>query len=134
MDERRKPTSLGVLIIGDSVTLGIVTVLGFATHAELNTAPLRMLTTFLPLIASWVMLLPFSGVYRPENTRSPRELWRPVWAMILAAPMAGLLRAIWLGVTVIPIFVVVLGGIAALAILGWRSIYWAIWMRRTTNG
>lgn len=133
MDVRRNSTSLVVLIIGDIVTFGIVTVFGFATHGELNTASARMLTTFLPLLLSWVMLVPFSRVYHLNNTGSVSDLWRPAWAMIIAAPLAGLLRALWLGTTIIPVFVVVLGGIATLAILCWRCIYWAIWMRRTTT-
>jgi hypothetical protein len=43
--------------------------------------------------------------------------------MVLAGPLAGWMRALWLGQGVAPIFVVVLGGISALSLLAWRTIY-----------
>lgn len=82
-----------------------------------------MLTTFLPVLAGWLLIAPFFGVYRKACVLEARHLWRPFYAMILAAPMAAFLRAAWLGRPVIPIFVVVLGGVCALAMLAWRSIY-----------
>jgi len=46
--------------------------------------------------------------------------------MVLAGPMVGWLRGVWLGQVILPIFVVVLGGISALAILAWRAIFWLV--------
>lgn len=124
------PGSRWVLIVGDMLTLGLVTVAGFATHNELLNAGTRMLTTFVPLSAAWLMAAPFLGAYSGNHLQERRDLWRPFWAMVLAGPMAALLRALWLRTTIVPIFVIVLGGIAALAIFTWRLIYWLVYSRK----
>jgi hypothetical protein len=43
--------------------------------------------------------------------------------MILAAPLGAWLRGLWLGSPVLLNFVWVIGGVNALAILVWRSLY-----------
>jgi hypothetical protein len=58
--------------------------------------------------------------------------------MVLAGPFAGWLRGLilgWLagaplGQPVQPLFVVILGGVAALALLAWRALYLLIATRR----
>lgn len=117
---------LAWLIFGDVITLSLVTVFGFATHGTLATSGSRVLSTLIPLIASWVLLAPFVGVYHLTWTADLRQVWRPFWAMILAAPFAAWMRGVWLGTPILPIFVVVLGGISALAILAWRIVYWLV--------
>jgi ABC-type xylose transport system permease subunit len=59
-------------------------------------------------------------------TSNPKQLWRPVLAMLLAAPLAGLLRAMMLNSVVIPLFVLILGGSAALGMLVWRGLWWLL--------
>jgi hypothetical protein len=116
---------LPLLIFGDLLALLIITLIGFANHNELLTFPVgRMLTTFLPLLAGWFLIAPWLGLFRPEITSNPRQLWRPVLAMVLAAPLTGLLRALMLNIIVIPLFVLILGGSAALGMLVWRSLWW----------
>jgi Protein of unknown function (DUF3054) len=117
------------LLVGDIVTLGLVTIFGFATHGTLGSAGVRILSTFLPVVMSWFLVAPFLGAYRLEWVVNWRQLWRPFWAMVLAAPFAAWMRAVWLENVVIPIFVVVLGGISAIAILIWRLVYWIILTR-----
>lgn len=117
------------LVIGDSVTLAAVTAFGFASHGTLGSAGMRLLTTFIPLLVAWFLVSPHLGVYDPARVIDPRQLWRPFWAMVLAAPFAAWMRAAWLGTVILPIFVVILGGISALAILLWRSLYWIIFLR-----
>lgn len=120
-----------ILWIGDLLTLALVTVFGFATHNEAGTAGARMLTTFLPLVFAWLMVGPHLGVFVPQLAAEPRQLWRPFWAMVLAAPLAAWMRGLligWLqgaplGLPIQPIFVVVIGGVCALALLAWRALY-----------
>jgi hypothetical protein len=111
------------LMAGDALTLILVTIYGFASHNELAAGGARMFTTFLPLLLAWLLMAPFLGVYDPERTGDPRQLWRPFWAMVLAGPMAGWLRGMLLGQPILPVFVLVIGGVSALALLLWRSIY-----------
>jgi hypothetical protein len=123
------------LVIGDAITLAVVTLYGFAAHATLGTAGARMLTTYLPLLVAWFLIAPHLGVYNLSWAGEFRQLWRPFWAMVLAAPFAAWLRAVLLGTAVLPIFVVVLGGVSALALLGWRFLYWVVLSRvKRTDG
>ncbi|MEW6093874.1 MAG: DUF3054 domain-containing protein [Chloroflexota bacterium] len=119
------------LLLGDVLTIALLTLIGFATHGELQTSFLaRMFTTFLPLLAGWFLIAPWLGLFRPEITKEPRQLWRPFLAMLLAAPIAGTLRAVMLGSVVLPLFVGILGGSAAIGMLIWRAIWLLIHRKR----
>ena len=123
------------ILIGDAIALVLVTVYGFATHETLGTAGTRLLTTFIPLLVAWLLIAPYLGVYQLSLVGEFRQLWRPFWAMVLAAPFAAWMRAAWLGTAILPVFVVVLGGVSALALLAWRFLYWLITTRmKRTHG
>lgn len=122
-----------ILLAGDMVTFALVTIFGFATHGTLDSAGMRMLSTFLPVLVAWLLFAPFFGVYQPGMAAEFRNLWRPFLAMVLAAPFAAWLRGVWLGTVILPIFVVVLGGICALAVLAWRGFYLLIITTRKRN-
>jgi len=119
-----------ILVSGDVITLGIVTVLGFASHGEAETAGVRMLTTFIPLVVAWLLIAPHLKVFEMQQADDFGQLWRPFWAMVLAGPMAAWLRGMMLGAPIQPIFVVVIGGISALALLAWRGLYWVTISRK----
>jgi len=121
---------ISILVIGDVITLVLVTGLGFATHGTLDSAGFRMLTTFVPLLIAWIAVAPFLGAYDPGRAIQPRQLWRPFWSMILAAPLASWLRAVWLNAPILWVFVLVLGGFSALGILAWRALYALLYARR----
>lgn len=123
------------LILGDLLAIALVTVIGFATHGEtgLGFAP-RMLTTFGPVTLGWFLVAPFLGLFRPEITSDPRQLWRPFLGMVFAGPLAALLRAFLLHTVVIPIFAVVLSGFAGLGMLAWRLIWQRLEQSRFANG
>ena len=117
--------STSVLILGDCCALAVITLIGFANHNELLTFPAgRMAATFIPLLAGWFLIAPWLGLFKPEITSNPRQLWRPVLATLLAAPLTGLLRGLMLNSVVIPLFVLILGGSAALGMLVWRMLWW----------
>jgi hypothetical protein len=118
-----------ILFSGDIIAAAIITAWGFSSHDRLGTAGFRLLTTFVPVLTAWLMVAPFLGVYDPHRAADPRQLWRPFWAMVLAGPMAALIRAFWLGGAIAPIFVIVLGGFSALGLLAWRIVYWFFFAR-----
>lgn len=111
------------LLIGDAIVLLLVTLTGFASHERLSSGILRILSTFVPLLTGWVLIGVHVGVFDLAKAADPRQLWRPFWAMVLAGPFAGWMRALFLGTGVSSIFVVVLGGISALSLLVWRTLY-----------
>ena len=122
-----------VLTIGDIITLAIVTIIGFASHGSADTAGSRMLTTFIPLVAAWLLIAPYLKVYDRNIVLEGSQLWRPLWAMVLAAPMAAWLRGLMLSSPILPVFVVILGGVSAVAILIWRGLYWLVATRLKRN-
>jgi hypothetical protein len=122
------------LIIGDTITLGIITVTGFASHGETDLSFLpRMSTTFIPLVVSWFLIAPWLGLFDKQIVSNPNQLWRPPLAMLLAAPMTSILRATLLNGTALPLFTLILGGSAALGIFIWRGIWGWINQRQSAR-
>lgn len=109
--------------MGDFLVLVLVPLIGFASHQRLADAASRFLPNLIPWFAAWLLVAPHLGVFDLQLASQPRQLWRPFWAMLLAAPMGGLLRSVWLGTPLIPLFVLIMGGISALALLVWRAVY-----------
>lgn len=120
------------LIVGDLIALGMITIIGFASHGETEISFLpRMLTTFIPLVISWFLIAPWLGLFDGQITSNPKQLWRPPLAMLLAAPMASFLRAALLDSATLPLFTLILGGSAALGMFIWRGVYAWINQRRS---
>ena len=117
------------LVAGDVLVLGLVTMYGFASHDLLGTAGWRLLSTFGPLLISWFFVSPHLLVFDLDRAAQPGQLWRPFWAMVLAGPLAAFLRGMLLNAPIIPLFVIVLGGTAAIALLVWRALF-LIFLRR----
>ena len=113
-----------ILYTGDVLAIAIVTVIGFATHGEANLSFLpRMLAAFIPLTVAWLLLAPWFGLFQSEIKSNPKQLWRPIYAMIFAAPLAVVLRGLILNNAIIPIFAVVFSATSAFGILVWRGVY-----------
>jgi hypothetical protein len=126
-----KKSSIFLLLTGDLLALLLVTLFGFQTHETLGTAGWRIFSTFIPLCVAWGLIGYPVGVFRLADASNPRRLWLPVWGMVLAAPMAGWLRGLWLQQPVIPIFVIVIGGFSAVGLLLWRALFLGLqrWMK-----
>jgi K+ transporter len=124
MKRLSKPSGQQVLLAsGDILVLALITLVGFASHGTLDSAGTRMLTSFFPLVVAWFLMAPLLGAYHPQHATRLVQAWRPFWAMVLAGPWMAFLRAALLNVPVAPLFVIILGGFAALGILGWRLLY-----------
>ncbi len=112
------------LIFGDILMIAILTVIGFASHGETDLAFIpRIGTTFFPVLISWLLLAPWFGLFDEELTADPKLLWRVPLAMLLAAPLATVLRAALLGSAALPLFTIILGSSFALGMLVWRAAY-----------
>ena len=116
-----------IIILGDILAILLVTVIGFAIHGELGASFVgRMSAAFFPLTVAWFLLAPFLGLFQPEIIANPRQLWRPVLAMIFAAPFAAILRGFLLDAPVPPVFAVVLASTSAFGMLAWRGVYFLL--------
>jgi hypothetical protein len=120
-----------ILILGDMLAIALLTLIGFATHGETELAFLpRMAAFFFPLSIAWFLLAPALGLFRREITSNPRELWRPAFAMIFAAPVAAVLRGFVLNAPVLPIFAAVLAATSAPGMVIWRLIWYGLVRRK----
>lgn len=121
-----------ILVLGDIAALAVLTLIGFALHgeADISFVP-RMGATFLPALAAWFLLAPWFGTFEKEIIASPKSFWRIPLAMLLAAPLATVLRAALLHSPATPLFTLVLGSSFALGMLVWRLIHFAMMKRDT---
>ncbi len=112
------------LYASDAVAIALVTGIGFAFHGETDVSILpRFLVIFVPLTLAWFLLAPWFGLFQPEITSNPKQLWRPALAILFVAPLAALVRATILGSAVLPIFANILTATSALGMVVWRGIY-----------
>jgi hypothetical protein len=116
-----------ILILGDLLALGVITIIGFASHGEMGPSYLpRMAASFFPVCAAWFLLAPWFGLFQNDIVQNARQLWRPVLVMSFAGPLAALLRGFILNSPVIPVFVVVLSITSALGSILWRAVYYLL--------
>ena len=113
-----------ILILGDTLAIAFVTIIGFVSHGESGLSFLpRMAAIFFPLFISWFVLAQVTGLFEQGTTSNPKQLWRPALSAIFAASLATVLRGFLLKAPVIPIFAVVLGITFALGMVIWRGTY-----------
>jgi len=112
------------LVIGDILAILITTLTGFATHEELKSEfLLRMMAAIVPLTIAWFLLAPWFGLFQSETTSQLKFIWRPVLAMLFAAPLAVVFRGLILNSAILPIFAIVLGATSALGMAVWRAAF-----------
>lgn len=122
-------TRRGLLVVGDLLTLALVTVIGFMSHGTLSSAGSRIWTTILPVSATWLLIAPSLGLFQAEPVHGPGYWWRLVLGTVYSVSLATILRSLWLGGTVIPVFALVMMATSLLGILIWRFI-WELYTRR----
>jgi len=116
-----------ILIVGDILAIIITTLIGFATHGELNSAFLvRMLVAIIPLTIAWFLLAPWFGLFQADITSNLKQLWRPVLAMLFAASLAVVIRGLILNAAILPIFAIVFGTTSAFGMAIWRTLYFLL--------
>ncbi|MCC6501423.1 MAG: DUF3054 domain-containing protein [Anaerolineales bacterium] len=115
------------LYVFDVLAIALVTFIGFLFHGAMDASVLpRFFLTFIPLTISWLLIAPWFGLFQREVTSNPKQLWRPALAVLFAAPLAALARAIILNTVVLPIFANVLIATSALGMVVWRGIYFLL--------
>ncbi len=113
-----------IRILGDIITLAILTVTGFATHGEAGSSFLpRMAAAFFPMALGWFVLSPWLGLSDETVINDPKNLMRIPLVFLFTAPLAVILRAAILHTTGIPIFALALGSANAFGMTVWRWLY-----------
>ncbi len=121
----------GLIVAGDLVSLAIVILIGFGTHGETNVQFLpRMAAAYLPAVLAWFLLAPQFELFSEEITGSITQLWRPMFVLLFAGPLAAVLRGLVLNSPIPPIFVVVLTLTCGAGLTLWRLLYLLILKRK----
>ncbi len=119
------------LWIGDLIAWLILTLIGFASHGELQPAAWpRMLATFLPLLLAWFPLAHLLGVLRSPSSLSPSYLLKLSVTVIYAVSLAVILRAAWLHSVAVPLFALVLSLTSIAGMLFWRLLHFVAFKSR----
>jgi len=112
------------IILGDLLTIAILTILGFFSHGEVGIAYVpRMGTTFFPVAVAWFFISPWLGSFDSNVIKNSKLIWRIPLSMLFAAPFAAILRAALLGTTASPLFTLVIGLTNAIGMTVWRALY-----------
>ena len=120
-----------VAIIGDVVVLTVLTVVGFAMHETLGAAA-RLSVTVGAFLVAWLWIAPWFGAFRGDVIGEPKHTWRVLPAWVAAAPFGAVLRGLLLGLTVSPIFVVVMTAVTGVGLVIWRGVLaWWLTSRST---
>lgn len=123
-----------VLLMGDIVALLLFVLVGQADHNTVNPASplLGALPNVISLAVPWLVLAWLLRAY-PRGSAPPALagfMGRSALAWVLAAPIGLVIRMVWLGRGGIPIpFLVVTLAAGGLFLLGWRLIYWLLFLR-----
>ena len=116
-------------IIGDAVVLVAITAAGFLTHSTLDET-WRLAITTLGVLLAWALVAPWYGAFSTIVLTRPTAVWRVGWAWAIAAPVAGFIRALVLGVAVSATFVLVLVAVNGVVMVAWRATFAAVQQRR----
>jgi hypothetical protein len=123
---------LALLIGGDLLVLLLFTWVGRSSHSLPSTGISAGLATAAPFIISWFLIAPWFGLFQAGVSQTWRKLIpRLLLVWLIAGPLAGLLRALFLGRPIpegiVPTFVVITTLVAGLFMLIWRLgyIWWA---------
>jgi hypothetical protein len=118
------------LLVGDAVAVLVLTLIGFASHDEMDVSYIpRMGATFFPVVIAWLGIAPWLGLFDEDFAYKPRPYWRVTFAALYASTMAAFLRSLILGSDEIVVgFLFGLGGAAVVGMNFWRWLY-ARWKR-----
>jgi hypothetical protein len=112
-----------VLLVDDAIAIFAITFLGLNFHQMDAALFERLPFTAIPYFVAWAIAAAALRLYNPEIATKPAQLWRVLVAAVVASLPAAALRSLWLGTPLVPIFVVVMGGIVAVGLLVTRSIF-----------
>lgn len=121
-----------ILILGDVITLAIVTGIGFISHGESDTSYFpRFFAALIPLLISWFGFARWVGLLDEEIINETKNLLCIPLAMIFVIPLAAFLRGLILYSPIQPIFVIAFFGTNTIGMLIWRWLYIFIAKRMT---
>ena len=115
-----------ILALGDALALFITVLLGFQSHQTEAVFWQRFSFTFFPWLAGWFLAAPLVGLYEVPQKNWLGQSGRVLYALVLASPLAAILRGAWLDMPALPLFALIMGASSAVALVVWRLLY--VWL------
>lgn len=116
------------VLLGDWITLAIITAIGFLTHNQQFQIG-RFLATVVPVAMSWVITAPWFGILSANKQFILRDWWKISYAVLLSIPLAVILRGWILGSSVQVTFTLVMVAMCMIGLWIWRFL-WVIFFQK----
>lgn len=116
------------VLLGDWITLAIITAIGFLTHNQQFQVG-RFLATVVPVALSWVITAPWFGILAANKQLTLRDWWKISYAVLLSIPLAVILRGWILGSSVQVTFTLVMVAMCMIGLWVWRFL-WVIFFQK----
>ncbi len=112
-----------LLLIDDAIAILVVTLIGLGFHQMEAVIWDRLAFTFIPSYFIWVLAAAALQLYNPARVGDWTQLWRVPLAAAIAALPAAVLRSLWQGTPLVPVFVLVMGLAISVGLLISRGLY-----------
>lgn len=113
-----------ILILGDIITLALVTFIGFVSHGEIDSSYLpRFFAACIPLLVAWFGFTHWVKLLDEETVIEPKNLYCIPLALIFVIPLAAFLRGLILHSPIQPSFVIAFYAANTIGMSVWRIIY-----------
>lgn len=112
-----------ILLLGDIAAIFLTVAAGFQNHETVSIFFQRFAFTFVPWTLAWLLIAPKFDLFSLPFEGMRMQMAKIIYAMLLASPLAVVLRAAWLGSAALPLFALIMGASSALALVIWRLIF-----------
>jgi len=110
------------LLLGDWLTLALITAIGFISHNQQFQIG-RFLATAVPVCLAWLVTALWFGVLSKGERPFLQEWWKVAYAIVLSTPLAIVLRGLILNSSVQVTFVLVMIAMSMLGLWVWRFLW-----------
>lgn len=110
------------LLLGDWLTLALITAIGFISHNQQFQIG-RFLATAIPVCLAWLVTALWFGVLSKGERPFLQEWWKVAYAIVLSTPLAIVLRGLILNSSIQVSFVLVMIAMSMLGLWLWRFLW-----------
>ena len=120
------------LLLGDWLTLALITAIGFITHNQQFQIG-RFLVTAVPVCLAWLFTAPWFGILSKGERPFLQDWWKVAYAIVLSTPLAIVIRGLILNSSIQVTFVLVMIAMSMLGLWIWRFLWSTFIQKRIKN-
>ena len=111
-----------LLLLGDWLTLALITAIGFISHNQ-HFQIGRFLATAVPVCLAWLVSAPWFGILSKGEQPFFLDWWKVAYAIVLSTPLAIVIRGLILNSSIQVTFVLVMIAMSMLGLWVWRFLW-----------